>query len=927
MAAVDSFGHTPAFGWTATCPGAASGTFNNASLAMATWTAPTNTTTAVLACTLRVTGTDGHGLTTVRTYAQTVNPVPRIASFTPTSGPVGTPVTITGVNLSRATAVTFTGPVSVTPSATPTALVASVPAGAVTGVLSVTTSEGTPTSAVAFRVLPRITSFSPASAAAKSSTVITVVGTNLKVGQAVPIVKIGPSILPPAAIQSSTPTELQFTVPLGPTTGKISVMTTDGTAISADTLVVIQPPRPMTFVPVAAPVGTPVTINGLNLAGATEVIFTGPVSVTPTAVTATSLKVVVPAGARTGPVSVTSAAGTVATPSAFKVQPRIDLLAPTTVVAGSDTIVSVTGTNLVAATGVPLVKVGAFTIPAPSVPTATASLIQLRVPLGAVTGKVSVTTIDGTATSTTILTLLQPPRPTALVPAAAPVGALVTINGLYLDGATGVTFAGPVTVTPTAVTATSVKAIVPLGALTGVVRVTNPVGTGTTAGVFKVQPRITGFAPSSAAAGSQTVVSVTGTNLLAASGAPVVKIGAFTIPPASVATATATLIQLRVPLGAVTGPIGVTTIDATATSAAPLVVIQPPHVTSLTPTSGTVGALVTIGGTSLLGTTAVTFTGPVTVTPTAVTATSLKALVPAGAQTGPISVTNSAGTGASTTSFKLLPRIAGFTPAEGQAGDAVVVTGSNLTVGANHPIVKVGAFPATVVASSATEVTFTIPGPAGTAKVNLATSDGAATSATALTVTTPALPDLAVLGVMAPPVAVTTPRTVPSPFTLARVPARLVERHSRGEVVRLGGTEHEIEREPEHLADRVEDDWHQHHEHPAADEQQRPRRIGPGGQQRQQHSHPEDRLGHQEVQRVGAEPVVVLLVVAALEAKTTGLAAGTDGEPRRQDGAHTTVRASSPERAAERSQERRTPWIHRAAPRVRPGARPGRDPA
>ena len=55
-------------------------------------------------------------------------------------------------------------------------------------------------------------------------------------------------------------------------------MTTDGTAVGADTLVVIQPPRPMTFVPVAAPVGTPVTINGLNLAGATEVIFTGPVT-------------------------------------------------------------------------------------------------------------------------------------------------------------------------------------------------------------------------------------------------------------------------------------------------------------------------------------------------------------------------------------------------------------------------------------------------------------------------------------------------------------------------------------------------------------------------------------------------------------------------------------------------------------------------
>ena len=91
----------------------------------------------------------------------------------------------------------------------------------------------------------------------------------------------------------------------------------------------------------------------------------------------------------------------------------------------------------------PLVKVGAFTDSPPSVPTAAASLIQLRVPLGRY-GQGRRDAVDGTATGATILGLLQPPRPTALVPAAAPVGALVTINGLCLDGATGVTFAGPV---------------------------------------------------------------------------------------------------------------------------------------------------------------------------------------------------------------------------------------------------------------------------------------------------------------------------------------------------------------------------------------------------------------------------------------------------------------------------------------------------
>ena len=82
-----------------------------------------------------------------------------ITSFTPTTGPVGTQVTITGTNLSGATAVRFNGTAAssfVVNSAT--SITAVVAAGTTTGPVSVTTPGGTATSATSFVVrVPPIT--------------------------------------------------------------------------------------------------------------------------------------------------------------------------------------------------------------------------------------------------------------------------------------------------------------------------------------------------------------------------------------------------------------------------------------------------------------------------------------------------------------------------------------------------------------------------------------------------------------------------------------------------------------------------------------------------------------------------------------------------------------------------------------------------
>src|SRR6266513_2857894 len=69
-----------------------------------------------------------------------------------------------------------------------------------------------------------------------------------------------------------------------------------------------------------------------------------------------------------------------------------------------------------------------------------------------------------------------------------------------------------------------------------------------------------------------------------------------------------------------------------------ITVSNPPTITSFTPASGPVGTTVTISGTNFTGATAVTFNGT-NATFTVIAATSIQAAVPAGATTGPISVT------------------------------------------------------------------------------------------------------------------------------------------------------------------------------------------------------------------------------------------------------------------------------------------------
>lgn len=116
-----------------------------------------------------------------------------------------------------------------------------------------------------------------------------------------------------------------------------------------------------------------------------------------------------------------------------------------------------------------------------------------------------------------------------------------------------------------------------------------------------------------------------------------------------------TQIKATIPTGAATGPITVSNASGLiGTSAGNFTVTTAPRVTAFSPTSGTVGTAVLLGGSGFVATTSVKFNG-VEATFTVTSNSRISTRVPAGATTGPITVTNPAGSGTSTALFTVLP--------------------------------------------------------------------------------------------------------------------------------------------------------------------------------------------------------------------------------------------------------------------------------
>ncbi len=129
---------------------------------------------------------------------------------------------------------------------------------------------------------------------------------------------------------------------------------------------------------------------------------------------------------------------------------------------------------------------------ATSLSVTSATSLTVTVPAGATSGPVTVTVADGTSTGLTF-TVIPPPTLTALSPASGPEGTVVTLMGTNLGGATAVTFNGTAAASFTVVDATTIRATVAVGTITGGASVTTGGGSATTgATTFTVLPIFSG---------------------------------------------------------------------------------------------------------------------------------------------------------------------------------------------------------------------------------------------------------------------------------------------------------------------------------------------------------------------------------------------------------------------------------------------------
>jgi len=166
---------------------------------------------------------------------------PQISSFAPASGVVGTTVTVTGTGFTGATAVTFNSVSSPFSVDSDTQITTSVPDGATSGPIKVTTSVGTAQSSTSFSLLPSITSFSPASGAPGDT--VTILGFGFS---SVKSVSIGCCRGAYVVVDYHT---IRATVATNSTTGQIKVDTRSGSALSVGTFTVntLPPPPPTSY--------------------------------------------------------------------------------------------------------------------------------------------------------------------------------------------------------------------------------------------------------------------------------------------------------------------------------------------------------------------------------------------------------------------------------------------------------------------------------------------------------------------------------------------------------------------------------------------------------------------------------------------------------------------------------------------------------
>ncbi len=155
---------------------------------------------------------------------------PTVFGFTPASGPVASSVTITGIGFADAVAVAFNGVPAVFQVGSDALITATVPAGATTGLIAVTTPGGTGSSVASFTVIPAPAIAKLTPAAGKRGATVTVTGTGFGATRDRSSVKFGATRC--ATYLSWSDTRIRCKVPAKAKYGTVKVMVTTAGGVS-----------------------------------------------------------------------------------------------------------------------------------------------------------------------------------------------------------------------------------------------------------------------------------------------------------------------------------------------------------------------------------------------------------------------------------------------------------------------------------------------------------------------------------------------------------------------------------------------------------------------------------------------------------------------------------------------------------------------
>ena len=248
----------------------------------------------------------------------TANPVqvtlPAVTTVAPNPVKPGTEVQITGTNFQLVKSLVFSEEITVdnfTVNDAKTQITAVVPTHAKEGSIQLVAFSGVKVSAATPLSLvgPAVTSISPKPV--KNGETITITGTNLDL---VVGATFGGDVT--GVILSQSATQLEVTVPLTATEGKVTLTTNSGKTAETEAITLVKPTI-SSIAPLALMAGNDITITGTHLDLVRKVTFVGGLSVDVTPASATSFTVTVPpAAVGTAAIVMTTTNGTEVTSSA-----------------------------------------------------------------------------------------------------------------------------------------------------------------------------------------------------------------------------------------------------------------------------------------------------------------------------------------------------------------------------------------------------------------------------------------------------------------------------------------------------------------------------------------------------------------------------------------------------------------------------------